>query len=68
VGDKELKKLLETDDVHGPKKIMMKQFGNEFKGDNNFNVMLDKAGNIVLQGNKSGTLVPTGLPPSAFAP
>ena len=47
---------------------MKKQFGKELKGDKNFDVMVDKVGNIVLKGNQSGTLVPTGLPPSAFAP
>jgi hypothetical protein len=68
LGDNELKRLLKTDDVHGPKDIMKKQFGDQLKGDKNFNVLLDKTGKVVLQGNKSGTLVPTGLPPSAFAP
>jgi hypothetical protein len=47
---------------------MKKDFGKELKGDTNFDVLIDKTGNVVMRGNKSGTLVPTGLPPSAFAP
>lgn len=64
--EKELKK--HWGDVHKAKDLLKKQFGKELKGDKNFDVMFDKAGNVVLKGNKSGTIVPTNLPPSAFAP
>jgi RHS repeat-associated protein len=66
LADKELKK--HVGDVHKAKEIMKNQFGKSFKGDKNFDVLIDKAGNTVLKGNQSGTLVPTGVPPSAFAP
>jgi len=66
LGDKELKK--HVGDIHKAKDVMKKQFGDKLKGDTNFDVMVDKAGNAVLKGNKSGTVVETGVAPSAFAP
>jgi len=66
VATKALKKAL--GDIHKAKDILKKQFGNQLKGDKNFDILLDKAGNVVLKGNQSGTLVPTNLPLSAFAP
>lgn len=64
--EKELKKHWK--DIHKAKDLLKKQFGKELQRDKNFDVMFDKAGNVVLKGNKSGTIVPTNLPPSAFAP
>ena len=67
--DKELKDLY-GNKLHELKEFMKnaKQYGNQLKGDKNFDFMLDKAGTVVLKGNQSGALIPTGLPPSAFAP
>jgi RHS repeat-associated protein len=66
LSDKELRKHF--GDIHKAKEQIMKDFGQQLKGDKNFDVLIDKAGNAVLKGNQSGTLVPTGVPPSVFAP
>ena len=68
MSDKELKDLYGKK-VHDVKEFMKdaRQYGKQLKGDKNFDIMLDKAGNVVMKGNQSGTLIPTGLPPSAFA-
>lgn len=55
-------------DIHKAKEQMMKDFGQQLKADKNFDVLIDKAGNAVLKGNQSETLVPTGVPPSVFGP
>jgi RHS repeat-associated protein len=69
MSDKELKDLY-GNKTHDVKEFMKdaRQYGKQLKGDKNFDIMLDKAGNVVLKGNQSGNLIPTGLPPSAFAP
>jgi len=64
--DKELKKLV--GDIHKAKDIMRQQFKNQLKGDKNFDVLIDKAGNAILPGNKTGTIIPTGIPVTMFGP
>lgn len=66
LADKELKNIV--GDVHAAKAVIGKQFNKELKGDKNFDILVDKAGNMVLKGNKSGTLVQTGVPASTYAP
>jgi phosphoenolpyruvate-protein kinase (PTS system EI component) len=69
LSDKELKKHWK--DIHKAKDVIKKQFRNELKkiGTKNPNIGVDPTGKIVLQNPLDPTkIVPTGLPPEAFAP
>lgn len=66
--EKELIEAWGKENIHKVKELIRKQFEKELRNNKNFDVWLDKAGNVVLKGNKTGTIVPTNLPLRAFAP
>lgn len=56
-------------DIHAAKKLILKdaQLRTQLHGEN-FDILIDKAGNTVLKTNQTGRLIPTGVSPSAFNP
>ncbi|MEO6993865.1 MAG: pre-toxin TG domain-containing protein [Lacunisphaera sp.] len=63
----ELKALV--GDIHSAKDIIKQdaELAKALRGEN-FDILVDKAGNAVLKTNNTGRLIPTGVPPSAFHP
>ena len=54
-------KVKDSKELHKLKKDLFKEFKDEMGPNKNADLLFDKAGRLVLKGNKDGRLIPTNI-------